>query len=84
MAKIEEKPQRKAKGRGDGEGSIFTRGEKWIAQVTFVGPDGTRKVVMTYSGSELSSSSRRVCAGVGAVELAGGMLVLGGAATSRI
>lgn len=45
MAKIEEKPQRKAKGRGDGEGSIFTRGEKWIAQVTFVGPDGTRKVV---------------------------------------
>lgn len=37
--------QRQPKHRGDGEGSIFSRGDKWIAQVTFIAPDGTRKIV---------------------------------------
>ncbi len=35
---------KRKKTRGDGEGSIFPRGDKWVAQVQFVGADGRRKI----------------------------------------
>ena len=34
----------KPKSRADGEGSIYQRGDKWVAQVQFVGVDGRRKI----------------------------------------
>ncbi|MFB3826472.1 MAG: tyrosine recombinase XerC [Bryobacteraceae bacterium] len=43
---------KKPKARADGEGSIFSREGKWIAQVTFIAPDGSRKVVRRVTATQ--------------------------------
>jgi hypothetical protein len=42
---MEDRKEKKPKARADGEGSIFHRKQdgRWVAQVTFIGADGTRK-----------------------------------------
>jgi integrase len=43
---------KKAKNRADGEGSVFKRGDKFIAQVTWLGPSGKRHTKMKVASKE--------------------------------
>ena len=77
---MESDKQRKPKARADGEGSIFARGDKWIAQVTFIAPDGSRKIVRRLADTQAGARKKLT-------ELKGDQdahkLVVGGKATVR-